>query len=224
MTKKENDQLVLEIHADFDNASDVLLNEAKRIIQEDAIAERLKRLGFNKIPMVKDRDDLRAKKRLVETVEYYQQKYPMYKFITANDAEKLCKKHKLNLGDVATYIGEIPDKNINEILNFTILAEDKPLLDSGMWSSFGGSDKFEKQFLVEGKWCEESGEENHRNKMNFRICAPAHLFDMTRNSIADGYKIVLDPIVLQPVNGGYLIVTKWGLEANDESITNPTDN
>jgi hypothetical protein len=40
----------------------------------------------------------------------------------------------------------------------------------------------------------------------------------------DGYKLEYDPIVLQPVKGGYLVVTKWGLEASDEIVTNPTSN
>jgi hypothetical protein len=41
--------------------------------------------------------------------------------------------------------------------------------------------------------------------------------------IEDGYRLeynLPDPIVLQPVNGGYLIVSKWGLEGEDAELTN----
>jgi hypothetical protein len=37
-------------------------------------------------------------------------------------------------------------------------------------------------------------------------------------------KEVKDPIVLKPVVGGFLIVTKWGLEASDEITINPNLN
>jgi hypothetical protein len=33
-----------------------------------------------------------------------------------------------------------------------------------------------------------------------------------------------DPIVLQPVIGGYLVIAKWSLEANDELLTVPEMN
>ncbi len=59
-----------------------------------------------------------------------------------------------------------------------------------------------------------------------KICAPLSQMEMT------GYKLfgihivkeVPDPIVLQPVNGGYLIVCAWGNEASDELVVNSINN
>lgn len=58
----------------------------------------------------------------------------------------------------------------------------------------------------------------------FKICAPEKDFDTRFMVKKDGYKLEYDPIVLQPVKGGYLCVTKWGIEASDEIVTNPISN
>jgi hypothetical protein len=57
---------------------------------------------------------------------------------------------------------------------------------------------------------------------SYRICAPLKDMDIPSDKRVDGYKIknIPDPVVLQPVNGGYLIVTAWGDEASDEIIVN----
>jgi hypothetical protein len=67
-----------------------------------------------------------------------------------------------------------------------------------------------------------AGIEKSRQQKPFSICAPEKDFDM-RNLIRSGHKLELhipDPIVLQPVKGGYLVVSKWGLEASDELVVN----
>ena len=40
----------------------------------------------------------------------------------------------------------------------------------------------------------------------------------------EALKIVPDPVVLQPVRYGFLIVTAWGDEASDEMVVNPRNN
>jgi hypothetical protein len=60
-------------------------------------------------------------------------------------------------------------------------------------------------------------------KEGFKICASVKDFDTSNMRIEDGYRLeynLPDPIVLQPVNGGYLIVSKWGLEGEDAELTN----
>jgi hypothetical protein len=61
-----------------------------------------------------------------------------------------------------------------------------------------------------------------KRKPEFKICAPVKDFDTTMMRVSDGYKLesIPDPIVLQPVKGGYLVVSKWGLEAGDEGLVN----
>lgn len=67
-----------------------------------------------------------------------------------------------------------------------------------------------------------AGQEISRKQKPFKICAPEKDFDMRYmiRSGKDGYMLIPDPIVLQPVKGGYLVVSKWGLEASDELIVN----
>lgn len=59
----------------------------------------------------------------------------------------------------------------------------------------------------------------------FKICAPKEDFETRGWEVKDGYRLVYDPIVLQPVSKdgveGYLIVTAWGDEAADELVVSP---
>lgn len=55
-----------------------------------------------------------------------------------------------------------------------------------------------------------------------KICAPAKDMEIPFGKQIEGYKIkdIPDPVVLQPVKGGYLIVCAWGDEASDEIVVN----
>lgn len=62
------------------------------------------------------------------------------------------------------------------------------------------------------------------------ICAPAKDMDLTgktiiKNRVSEKVKFhIHDPVVLQSVRGGYLIVTAWGDEASDPLIANEINN
>lgn len=62
-------------------------------------------------------------------------------------------------------------------------------------------------------------------KKGFQICAPVKDMDISGLELSEGYKLqkkhIPDPVVLQPVKGGYLIVTAWGDEASDPIVVNP---
>lgn len=63
---------------------------------------------------------------------------------------------------------------------------------------------------------------NFRIQTRMKICAPLKDMDTTDMEL-NGYhleKHIPDPVVLQPVYGGYLIVTAWGDEATDENVVN----
>jgi hypothetical protein len=68
--------------------------------------------------------------------------------------------------------------------------------------------------------------EKFYEKPEFRICAPVKDFEIRYMRVEDGYKLynIPDPIVLQPVKGGYLIVSKWGVEGEDIDLTNENMN
>jgi len=62
-------------------------------------------------------------------------------------------------------------------------------------------------------------------QQGLKICAPIKDMDTTKMQL-DGYRLkdIPDPIVLQPVAGGYLVVSKWGDEASDELVVNERNN
>ena len=67
---------------------------------------------------------------------------------------------------------------------------------------------------------ETAGVSDTRNRQQSRTTAADRAFLQHTFSLMP----VDDPIVLQPVPGGYLVVTKWGLEATIPEIQNPKTN
>jgi hypothetical protein len=68
---------------------------------------------------------------------------------------------------------------------------------------------------------------NHSyNEVPLKICAPPSDMDTRNMTSKDGFlqREIQDPIVLQPVKDGYLIVTAWGEEASDENVVNSVNN
>jgi len=65
-------------------------------------------------------------------------------------------------------------------------------------------------------------------QIGLQICAPIKDMDITGLELTEGYKLtkihVPDPVVLQPVSGGYLILTAWGDEASDPLVINEINN
>jgi hypothetical protein len=58
--------------------------------------------------------------------------------------------------------------------------------------------------------------------VKLKICAPLKDMEVKSNQQVKGYKImdIPDPVVLQPVRGGYLCVCAWGDESSDEIVVN----
>lgn len=55
------------------------------------------------------------------------------------------------------------------------------------------------------------------------IVAPERMLITTGNQ-KRGHILINDPIILQPVKFGYLIITAWGFEAADPAVLNPSHN
>lgn len=65
--------------------------------------------------------------------------------------------------------------------------------------------------------------------MGLKICAPEKDMDIPSTHTKTGNFIiekiyVPDPVVLQPVKGGFIIVAAWGDEASDDLVINPINN
>lgn len=61
------------------------------------------------------------------------------------------------------------------------------------------------------------------DRQSLQICAPIKDMDLSGRVVKEGYRVekeIPDPVVLQPVKGGYLILTAWGPEASDPDVVN----
>src|SRR5687767_11267955 len=128
--KKTTEQVIAEIHNDFDTASERLLQEAKEIIgsKDTGKADRLRQLGFTKSLPVKETEEMRKtqmkSKWLAERVAYFSQWYPHNKFITEEAVEAICNKYGLFFADAGYFKGDVPEKNLREMEQFKLRKED----------------------------------------------------------------------------------------------------
>lgn len=125
------------IHEEFDTAQDRILDECDKMLKEleiptETSIERkgkiLKELGFINSKTVQQADKLKKDKEVIKdkisitseqakTIRYYKEKYPLEKFITVEELERICSKYKLIHAPVANYIEDIPEKNVLEMKN-----------------------------------------------------------------------------------------------------------
>lgn len=240
--------VVEEIHAEFDTASEVMLAEANQIIKTGFSVEkeaRLQNLGFarSKAASAHDKATEQAK-----VIAHYQQTYPLNKFITDDAVEQICKKYNLVLGAVSSFIGDVPEKNLVEIENFKVKEKDykhafswleplnfnnfifgvDPVQNTWDVETSAGPGRSIRPWSLQVQMYEQALRDfptaKEPIKPKFEICAPEKDFN-TQGLKKKGHKLVPeDPIVLCPVKGGYLVVSKWGIEASDVDLVNPQMN
>lgn len=185
------------------------------------------------------------------TIEDYKQRYPLNKFIDEKSVKVVCDKYGLLLTDVGAYIAEIPEKNQNEIINFRVCESDLDNIHSGWFMPQGvfnsrGMSARQSQMdyaamFMRSRFNDEplqyevpqyvmgvdpiQPDKNQKVKgEGLKIVAPVHKLS-TQGREKRGHKLeIKDPIVLQPVKGGYLIVSSWGLEASDPLVVNEINN
>jgi hypothetical protein len=226
---------VKEIHNSVDKAAEVLLMDQP---YDSVKTYSRTSLGFTSEEMVADEEDHREQH---DRAKYYQDKYPLYKFITEHQMRKIRVKYNLVKGNLADFKGAIPEKNINEMIKFSIDGEDiaKPnhrekledmLLDA-LRDAFPGS-KAEMHKMSFGKIPTRetfySMMDDNMGKDLFRGMRFKDINKMTPGAItitADKslFKAAIPhicPIVTIGVKGGYLIISAWGDEASDPDIAN----
>lgn len=190
----------------------------------------------------------------VKLLNDYATRYPFNKFITEGQVEVICKKYNLVCGDVDRYKGFVPEKNLREVEKFKLKSVDEGLFTSNghflinaevrrtgayfhiykkggnsyAFQSNEGTDFYFNDSLNIFGLANLGWTRFNISKSKFKICAPVKDMDLKGLELKDGYKLqkihVPDPVVLQPVNGGYLIVTKWGDEENDQILLNTINN
>lgn len=198
-----------------------------------------------------------ASESVISAIEYFRTYYPQYKFITEAEVKKLCEKYGLVLGDAVNFTGDMPEKNLVDVENFKLRKEDwkerQQIGDTFSWlmpspsylDGFGQisrSRRDERSDFIEAQrqlaqylqyptgstYDNEKKTKLEKEQPTFKICAPKEDFNTMGYEIKDGYRLVYDPIVLQPVSkdgiDGYLIVTAWGDEAKDELVISQDKN
>ena len=209
--EKSNVELIEQIHNEVYSVHDLLLKEAENILNKPINEEKVNdyqkliKLGFNNEKnIINHKEELKKieeSKKIKSIIEYYSFKYPFNKFINEESVIRICEKYGLILTSVDRFIGSIPEKNQKEIINFKVDKKDLPF----------HHDK-ESDYII---------------GVGLLIIATKDQLNM-KNARVQGHKLVdivkEDPIVLQPVREGYLIVSAWGIEASDKEVQNPRFN
>lgn len=132
---KSQEVLIQEIHDEFDTAQDRLLQEAKKILAShslthnekiEQLAERLKSVGFSNTQIVREAEKIKDKRskqqahlditrEQAELIEYYKFNYPMLKFLTISELNRICDKYGLMYAPVSAYKKDVPEKNLKDI-------------------------------------------------------------------------------------------------------------
>jgi len=135
---KSEQELIEEIHNEFDTAPERILQQALSIISEqqnskvsleseiEDKANRLKTLGFvknglvNKLGEIQERNRqkdliINMEMKMAEGIRYYARTYPFLKFLPVSELDRICDKYGLVYAPVGHYKMPVPDKNLKEI-------------------------------------------------------------------------------------------------------------
>jgi hypothetical protein len=234
-----------QIHAEFDSASDLILEKAvqnRKVIDlqtvaKAKIANRIKALGFSNSKDVLSYREIKQKQFEADLPIYYREKYPFLKFITEEQLNRICYKYNLVYSPVSNYTGDVPLKNLNEIEQAKISKDDfvecpiKPAIVDEMENKIeiekrttNNIDRLipllEKLKIVNDTHYKELIEYDIRRSSLF-IAAPEYLFKESKRKGNELISENPDPIVFKFVKGGVLIISKWGDEANDPELVIP---
>jgi len=224
---------VEQIHHEFEIAGELIYKDAVKLIQDVKInnlpkVERLKKLGFTATEEVIEAADKLSKvqvsQELSKKIEHYKMQYPFYKFISQEQLDKICEKYGLIYGEISLYKGFVPEKKLEAIEEFKkVIKESDCKKRVGTISTYGRN-KGEIEWddgVGGGKYPSISKKVTDVEPLI--IAAPSKDFDLTKMEVKNykiQHKVVPDPVVMQPVDKGYLIVTAWGDEASDENVVN----
>lgn len=166
------------------------------------------------------------------------QKYP-YRFIEEHALMNICAKYGLLVGPLACFTGEAPDWVYEKVSHFNqhrrdIISDEHLPHKTLQYTGLGYHDFSIGRFIVEEfSKSVKSDQENPANYVEHKdnlclIAAPKTEMNTDNHKIVNGFmlqqtpkfQIKNDPLVLQPVKGGFLIIAAWGPEAFDPAVQN----
>jgi hypothetical protein len=232
-SKPQYAEAITMVHKEFLTAGDKLYESALRFINEPLKVNkekigRLKKLGFTLTKEVVLTEKSLAKEAESETIlnriKYYRDKYPLYKFITEEKIQTICEKYGLIYGDVSSYKGFVPDKNLKDMELFHVDQEDiDEIYTSGLtgWMDMTLLYGWGQRNIGNTPLPAPTPEIIKEKIPAFYIAAPQKDFDTSDKEIKK-FKLqpIPDPVVMCKVRNGYLIITAWGDEASDPLIKN----
>lgn len=225
---------IQEIHKTVDMSSDKALEEARQILLEleeksvNSKADRLVRLGFTGTKEAKEIEQLRAQqekfKRIRDSIVFYQNKFPFNKFITRDEANAVCNKYNLYIGDAPYFSGFVPERNVQEMERFVENYTLTQYYKSPVGAYHSGIEITKEEYDACKNAGLNSGFQHYEHTPIFKIMAPETQFYFTNTMRKVGREIIDDPIVLYPVKEGFIVVTAWGDEASDPIVVNQINN
>ncbi len=145
----------------------------------------------------------------------------------ANQIEEFLNKHKFN--NIWENEGVYIDMSNYEIRSASwsstyshFYPKEKLSKQIEAFQSHDGGQTFYSTGYIDGKFYYVS----KLRKASMKICAPVKDMIIDPRQKIEGYKIIdiPDPVVLQPIVGGYLVVTAWGAEKSDPLVVNQINN
>lgn len=226
-----------EVHAEIENEH-LFLQKNHDIKNFKAKADFLSKIGFENSIATKLYSAVAENHNVVN--EYAQKYHGQYKFILKPQLERVCEKYNLFVRDTKLFLGDIPEKNIKDIMGFSVFVDDLPINES---SKHEWLDRYKHLVRGQNDFMGLSRSLRipieHFAEMRIgsliQIAAIKSLFDeqafaksqariLNKTELAAKHQVELDPIVLCETKHGYIIITAWGDEANDELVVNQNHN
>jgi hypothetical protein len=121
--KQDTKQIIEQIHLEFNTFGDNIMNNYTKSRSENNLKFlMLEKNGFTKteeyqilVNRMRDNDQQRD---LYKAIENLSMKYPLHKFISTEQAEKICQKYNLVIGPTTIFKGFVPVKNLKDIEKF----------------------------------------------------------------------------------------------------------
>lgn len=197
LKQKVDVDVIDRIHEDFDKAGDELLEKAEEILEEVAeektvkVYEALERFGFNNVNEVQ-----------------------------AFEKKKSAKKNaKLVIANIKHYRENYPKNKFITIGQIRDICKKYGLV-FGPTKAFIGEIP-DKNKLEMAEFKVKSDDDANGEWKEVSIVASKDEFNLSNYEVEKGWElkeIPRDPIVLWPVHGGFLVVTKWGKEENLDEL------